>query len=673
MGRPSKKNKEPKVIDTEQVTLDKIKKSSNLRTTLNALEKQFGEGTLVLASETVNIEKIPTNIFLFDVLLKGGFPISSILTFYGAESTAKSLAALLFGAAITKRGERVAIIDTEHCIEKTWVKKLGLDLSLTYFSQPDTMEKAIDIADTLVRSGEFGLVIFDSITSAAPKEELEKSAESQQMALQARLNSKLLKKLTSGLQPKNLSDPKSFNRTIVILIAQLREKVGCIYGNPEIIPGGHCLPSYSKILTKGGLKYYTEIKEGDLVPTVNMTTERVEYKPIKEIITYQESNFVEFTNKYKHRKFVCTENHRLILRKFGGGGLVAKPAYANLCRYKFPIKFKGSSNKRLSNIADWELQLLGWVLSDGGIRQRGTNLEVVIYQSKEQYIPEIRDMLITGGIKFRETIRGRKLHWKPAHEFYLYQTGIKKFLKKFKLTPKRLLPDILYNISSKQFSVFLQALQHGDGEHSGKKCRGITSDKLLFIEQLAGLCMIHGVPVGNIKKTNKYKNSYRLDFYTTTELQFNYKTNIKFKDTAWCVSVDNNNFFVQQGRYIYLTGNSLKHASHYILKFRSRAILKKKGNDDPVGREIVVKVEKSKYSPPLVQGVMEFYFTPPRINNKKVFVDYAIQYGIIKRAGAWYTYGDTIKEMGADKLFLALKDKPELLEKIKKEVIDYDL
>ncbi len=219
-----------------------------LNEALTALNKKFGTGTITCATtakEALAIERVPTSVLLIDILLKGGLPKSTINIYFGVEGSGKTLSTLKFASVFTKQKIPVAFIDCEHGLELGWAEKLGNDLEHFYLSQPDTLEKAIDIADTLVRSGGFGLVIFDSLTSAIPIEAVEKSAEKQQRALQARLNTKLMQKLTSGLQTKNLKDKASKNNTIFIGIAQVREKLGILFGNPETIPGGRAIRHHS--------------------------------------------------------------------------------------------------------------------------------------------------------------------------------------------------------------------------------------------------------------------------------------------------------------------------------------------------------------------------------------------------------------------------------------------
>lgn len=221
--------------------------------TINAINKKYGDGLIAKASDieqNLEIKRVSSGILLLDILLNGGIPKSSIITLYGKEGSGKTLTALYLAALFTKQKKAVAFIDEEHKLDLEWAKKIGVDTEYFFVSQPDDLEKGVDIADSLVRSGEFALVIFDSLTAAIPREEIDKSAMQVQVALQARLNSKAFKKFSSGLQPENLKDISTYNNTIVLCTAHLRDKVGTIYGNPEILPGGHCLKHNSHYIIK---------------------------------------------------------------------------------------------------------------------------------------------------------------------------------------------------------------------------------------------------------------------------------------------------------------------------------------------------------------------------------------------------------------------------------------
>jgi len=216
---------------------------------IHAINKKYGEGTIVVGNHNnISVERVSSGIVALDLVLGLGIPRSSIIMFYGRESSAKSSVALKIISEYQRRNELCAYIDVEHSLNADWAEKLGVDLNSLIISQPDSLEKSIDIVDSLTRSKECGLIVYDSLAMAVPDEELEKSAFDQQMALNARLNSKLCRKLISALQPSNLSDKTTYNKTTVLLINQVREDVGKPYARGYTYSGGHALRHSSHII-----------------------------------------------------------------------------------------------------------------------------------------------------------------------------------------------------------------------------------------------------------------------------------------------------------------------------------------------------------------------------------------------------------------------------------------
>lgn len=232
MPRGRKKQETP-AEDTKPVS-----SKSNLQSYLSALEKSYGSGIVAKATTILESTKIPTNILLLDILLEGGIPTGTINIFYGVPSSGKSLTSISLAKTFTQRKQNVALIDTEKSYNSKWFIQNGVDTSYLYVSQPDELQKAIDVADTLTASREFGLVILDSLTAGITKEAKDKSAYDEQMAAQSRLNAKLMQKILSRLQPKDLTDKDTYNNTIFLGVAHIREKVGFVMGNPRILPGG---------------------------------------------------------------------------------------------------------------------------------------------------------------------------------------------------------------------------------------------------------------------------------------------------------------------------------------------------------------------------------------------------------------------------------------------------
>ena len=227
-----------------------VESKKELASFLKECNKIFDEGSICLANEVVDMEKLSTRILLLDILTKGGIPRSQIVLFYGDESSGKTAALLRFASVFTKQKIPVLLIDAEHAFDKVWTEKLGNDLDYFHVAQPDSLEKGINLAESAIASKQFGLVIYDSITAAVPREVLDKDAFQQQMGIQARANAKLMAKVTSRLQPANLKDPESYNKTIFAMVAHVREKIGVMYGNPETIPGGRAIRHHASYIFK---------------------------------------------------------------------------------------------------------------------------------------------------------------------------------------------------------------------------------------------------------------------------------------------------------------------------------------------------------------------------------------------------------------------------------------
>jgi len=241
---------EPRIDDIQTLDKPSADDDSELKKLLKMADSTFGEGVIASVCDIIDVKKVSTRNLLLDILTNGGLPKGSVTLFAGEESGGKTMQTLLLASVFTSQKIPVLYIGVEGDFDKNWAIKLGNDEKYFYIARPADLETAINIAEVATKSKRFGLVIFDSVTAGVPKEALDKDAFSQQMALQARLNAKLCQKLTSALQPSNLRDPNAYNNTLVVLIAHIREKVGVMYGNPEIIPGGHALKHHASYIIK---------------------------------------------------------------------------------------------------------------------------------------------------------------------------------------------------------------------------------------------------------------------------------------------------------------------------------------------------------------------------------------------------------------------------------------
>ena len=222
--------------------MDKVKsKEESLDQALLQIEKQFGKGAIMKLGNQAHqkVEVIPTGCLTLDIALGiGGVPRGRIVEIYGPESSGKTTVSLHIVAEAQKLGGTCAFIDAEHALDPVYAEKLGVNTSDLYVSQPDNGEQALNICDTLVRSGAFAVIVVDSVAALTPKAEIDGEMGDNHVGLQARMMSQALRKLTSITSKSN---------TTVIFINQLREKVGVMFGSPETTTGGKALKFYASI------------------------------------------------------------------------------------------------------------------------------------------------------------------------------------------------------------------------------------------------------------------------------------------------------------------------------------------------------------------------------------------------------------------------------------------
>jgi recombination protein RecA len=213
-----------------------------LEVALTQIEKDFGKGSIMRLGESggvMQVDAIPTGAIALDIALGvGGMPRGRVAEIYGPESSGKTTVALHVIAEAQKLGGIAAFIDAEHALDATYAKRLGVDIDNLLVSQPDTGEQALEITEALVRSGAVDVIVVDSVAALVPRSEIEGEMGDSFVGLQARLMSQALRKLTGAISKSN---------TCVIFINQIREKVGIMYGNPEVTPGGRALKFYSSV------------------------------------------------------------------------------------------------------------------------------------------------------------------------------------------------------------------------------------------------------------------------------------------------------------------------------------------------------------------------------------------------------------------------------------------
>lgn len=229
-----------------------------IKLAMDQIEKQYGRGSIMRlggSGEKIKIDVISTGVLALDLALGvGGFPRGRIIEIYGPEASGKTTLALATIAEAQKKGGQCAFIDAEHALDPTRAEILGVNLDDLLMSQPDTGEQALEITETLIRSGALDVIVVDSVAALVPRAELEGEMGDAQMGLQARLMSQALRKLTGAI---------SKSKTVLIFTNQLRQKIGVMFGNPETTTGGLALKFYSSV--RIDIRRIEPIKDGDLV------------------------------------------------------------------------------------------------------------------------------------------------------------------------------------------------------------------------------------------------------------------------------------------------------------------------------------------------------------------------------------------------------------------------
>ena len=233
-------------------------KKQAIITAISQIEKAYGKGAIMKMGESVGkleAESISTGLIPVDLALGiGGFPRGRIVEIFGPEASGKTTLALAVIAQAQKEGGTAALIDVEHALDPTWARIVGVNLDDLLISQPDTGEQALEITETLIRSGAVDVIVVDSVAALVPRAEIEGEMGDSLMGVQARLMSQALRKLTGAI---------SKSKTVTVFTNQLREKIGIMFGNPEVTPGGRALKFYSSM--RLDIRKIENIKEGEKV------------------------------------------------------------------------------------------------------------------------------------------------------------------------------------------------------------------------------------------------------------------------------------------------------------------------------------------------------------------------------------------------------------------------
>ena len=263
-----KQKKKAQKADSKKSINQVVESSEELRQTVSAIEKQFGEGSIMsLGTDPIrHIKGISTGSLSLDMALGGqGLPCGRIIEVYGPESSGKTTLALHVVAEAQKNGGIAAFVDAEHALDPSWAKKLGVDLETLLISQPSYGEEAMQITEMLVKSNAVDVIVVDSVAALVPKKELDGEIGDSHVGLQARLMSQTMRKLTGAIAK---------SKTAVIFINQIREKVGVMFGSPETTPGGRALKFYSSC--RLDIRRIGQLKDGE-----DVVGQRVRAKVVK--------------------------------------------------------------------------------------------------------------------------------------------------------------------------------------------------------------------------------------------------------------------------------------------------------------------------------------------------------------------------------------------------------
>ena len=263
-------DKDKKASKENKVSAMDDSKKQALNLALTQITKQFGDGSIMKLGEQskIDVELFSSGSLALDLALGGGFPKGRIIEIYGSESSGKTTLALHAISEIQKQGGQAAFIDAEHALDPAYARKIGVDTDNLLISQPDNGEQALEICETLVRSGAVDLIIVDSVAALVPQAEIDGDMGDAQMGLQARLMSQAMRKLTGII---------SKTKATVIFINQIRMKIGVMFGNPETTTGGNALKFYASV--RVDIRRFGQIKDGE-----NVSGNRTKIKVVKNKI-----------------------------------------------------------------------------------------------------------------------------------------------------------------------------------------------------------------------------------------------------------------------------------------------------------------------------------------------------------------------------------------------------
>lgn len=625
-----KKTKETKIefnsLEERKAHLEKIIKEIN---------KKNETQSLMYASSLKLTERASTGIEELDNFIGQGFPYGNFSVVWGPKGCGKSTLAYYITASAQKQKKIVVYIDLEHKFDFEWAEKFGVNLDeLVLMADIENAEQAMEAIRVLSKNKVVDVIILDSIQGMAPRGEKEtktgadKELDKDTIALLARQMSKFFKVVSNDVAKGNVA---------VILIGQARVGgIGSFYVR-DVLSGGRCFPLDTRILTKDGLKYYNEIKIGDLIPTVNLQRNCIEMQPIQQIHLFNiDQKIIKFKNSTK--EFIFTPEHKCLVKMFKNKlkGLsktehTVVKAKDSRRTFAFPVCFP-SGNEDYP-ISDTNLKAIAWMLTDSSIdvanpkanNWRKHSNRICIYQTKYwnriKQIFEASDFEFSMSKRIRKSERKAFKNTKPSYEFYV--SGAKKIINKYRLTSDKQLPNWLFKLSDKQAKSFMNEIILADGSfiNNTSNYRKLHKGNLKWLEKIATFCVTHNIPIAHIKK-DKNKKCWRLNFRQSNYIGFKKENQSKifYRGKVWDITVPNEYHFIERNGQIIVTHNSIEHWARIILKMRhgqgvdapkTRIKEGDKTKEIKLGFNCVIEIEKTqiKSSPEGKELHIPFYYT----------------------------------------------------------------
>jgi len=673
------------------------------------IEKQFGKGSVMRLGDDTRapLEVIPTGAIALDVALGlGGLPRGRVVEIYGPESSGKTTVALHAVANAQKAGGIVAFIDAEHALDPEYAKNLGVDTDALLVSQPDSGEQALEIADMLIRSGALDLIVIDSVAALVPRAEIEGEMGDSHVGLQARLMSQALRKMTGALNN---------SKTTAIFINQLREKIGVMFG---------CFQGSTRVVLADG----TTEKIGRIV-NQKLPVEVLSYDPETDQVVPRKvvnwfkngkaERFLQFTVEKSHgngrSQFAATENH--LIRTPGGwreaGELIAGD------------RVMASETHRLSD-QQWQV-VLGSLMGDGNLSPNGRDRDGVRFRlghgaAQSGYLDWKVSLLGNIPVSRRENEKGHVFaDFTPLPELAELQRTVymgngkktitEEFLKA--LTPLALaiwfMDDGSFTLRSKglqqrteggsgriQFCVeamtegsrdrLVEYLRDTHGLDVSWRLSGSSRKAVLTFSTHASRRFLEMVaPFVHSSMDYKLLDGLRGQFVVVPEfvdpvirpvpariLDIHVKPPTRSMEKFDIEVEGNHNYFVD-GVMVHNSpetttgGRALKFYSSVRLDVRRIETLK--DGTDMVGNRTRVKVVKNKVAPPFKQAEFDIMYGKG-ISREGGLIDVGVEAGLVRKAGAWYTYeGDQLGQ-GKENARTFLKDNPDLANELEKKILE---